>query len=126
MTVGVYGLVAGIVRLDDAGLILQKSEATGTWGSVVRTVGGWLLSAAPMLMKALSWIGTVAMFLVGGAFITEGIEPMQHFAETFVAGAGVWETVATLGIHCMVGALVGLVAVLVVKGIPTLFGKGST
>jgi len=57
MTVGVYGLVAGIVRLDDAGLILQKSKATGTWGSVVRSVGGWLLSAAPKLMKALSWIG---------------------------------------------------------------------
>lgn len=81
MTVGVYGLIAGIVRLDDAGLILQKSKATGTWVSVVRAAGGWLLSAAPKFMKALSWIGTVAMFLVGGAFITEGIEPMRHFAE---------------------------------------------
>jgi predicted DNA repair protein MutK len=125
MTVGVYGLVAGIVRLDDAGLILQKSKATGTWGSVVRTVGGWLLSAAPKLMKALSWIGTVAMFLVGGAFITEGIEPMQHFAERLVEGLGAWETVAALGIHSLVGALVGMVAVPIVNGITTISGKIS-
>jgi len=123
MTVGVYGLVAGIVRLDDAGLILQKSKAAGTWGSVVRTVGGWLLSAAPKLMKALSWIGTVARFLVGGAFITEGIGPMQHFAERLVEGAGAWETFATLGIHCLVGALVGMVAVLVVKSITSITGS---
>ncbi|VVO40555.1 DUF808 domain-containing protein [Pseudomonas fluorescens] len=129
MTVGVYGLVAGIVRLDDAGHILQKSEATGLWGSVVRTVGGCLLSAAPKLMKALSWIGTVAMFLVGGAFITEGIGPIQHFAERLVEGAGSWEVVATLGIHCLVGALVGMAAVLIVKGITaisTITGKAST
>lgn len=125
MTVGVYGLVAGIVRLDDAGLILQKSKATGTWGSVVRTVGGWLLSAAPKLMKALSWIGTIAMFLVGGAFITEGIVPVQHFAEKLVAGAGAWETAATLFIHCLVGVLVGFVAVLTAKGMATLFGRAS-
>jgi len=122
MTVGVYGLVAGIVRLDDARLILQKSKATGTWGSVVRAVGGWLLSAAPKLMKALSWIGTVAMFLVGGAFITEGTGPMQHFAEGLVEEVGAWETVATLGIHCLVGAFVGMVAVLIVKGITTISG----
>lgn len=79
MTVG--GLVAGIVRMDYAGLILLKSKAADAWGLVVKSVGGWLLSAAPKLMKALPWIGTVAMFLVGGAFITEGIGPMQHFAE---------------------------------------------
>lgn len=126
MTVGVYGLVAGIVRMDDAGLILLKSEAAGAWGSVVRTVGGWLLSAAPKLMKALSWIGTVAMFLVGGAFITEGIGPMQHFAEGLVKSAGAWETVASLGIHCLVGALVGMTAVLIVKGITTISGNAST
>lgn len=126
MTVGVYGLVAGIVRLDDAGLILQRSNATGRWGSMVRSLGGSLLSAAPKLMKALSWIGTVAMFLVGGAFITEGIGPMQHFAEKFVAGAGSWETIATLAIHSLVGVLVGFVAVLVIKGIAILFGKAST
>lgn len=126
MTVGVYGLVAGIVRLDDAGLILKKSEAQGAWGSVVRTVGEWLLSAAPKLMKALSWIGTVAMFLVGGAFITEGIGPMQHFAKRLVDGAGSWQTVTTLGIHCLVGALVGMAAVLIVKCITAISGKASS
>ena len=126
MTIGVYGLVAGIVRLDDAGLILQKTKATGRWGSIVRSVGGWLLSAAPKLMKALSWIGTVAMFLVGGAFITEGIGPVQHFAEKLVAGAGAWDTAATLGIHCLVGVLVGFVAVFVVKSITAFSGKKSS
>lgn len=126
MTVGVYGLVAGIIRLDDAGLVLQRSNAKGRWGSMLRSVGGWLLSAAPKLMKALSWIGTVAMFLVGGAFITEGIGPMQLFAEKLVAGAGSWETIATLAIHSLVGVFVGFVSVLVIKGIAILFGKAST
>ena len=61
-----------------------------------------------------------------GAFITEGIGPMQHFAERLVEGAGAWETVATIGIHCLLGALVGMVAVLIVKGITTISGKAST
>ena len=62
----------------------------------------------------------------GGAFITEGIEPMQHFAEGLVESAGAWEGVASLGIHCLVGALVGMIAVLTVKGITTISGNAST
>ncbi len=125
MTVGVYGLVAGIVRMDDAGLVLVDSKATGAWGSFVRKLGGWLLSAAPLLMKALSWIGTVAMFLVGGAFVAEGIPALEHLVKQAVGGAGGWESVATLGIHCVIGALVGFAVAMVVKGVMAMLGKSE-
>lgn len=126
MTVGVYGLVAGIVRMDNAGLVLSKSEATGSWGTFVRKIGGGLLSAAPLLMKALSWIGTVAMFLVGGAFVTDGIAPLKHFVEGLIDGAGGWESVSTLGVHCVIGALVGMAAAIMVKGIMALTGRSTS
>lgn len=123
MTIGVYGVVAGIVRLDDAGLALAKSNATGARGAIVRRIGGGLVSAAPMLMKALSWIGTIAMFLVGGAFITEGLEPINHLAEQLADNAGVWKTPSALAIHCLVGVLVGMIAVVLVKASTALYGK---
>lgn len=126
MTVGVYGLVAGIVRMDDAGLVLTKSKATGAWGAIVRKVGEGLLSAAPLLMKALSWIGTVAMFLVGGAFVADGIAPLKHYVEGLVESTGGWETVSTLGIHCVLGALIGMAVALVVNGFMALRGKSAS
>ena len=61
MTIGVYGLVAGIVKLDDAGLYLSRRA-----GRVSRAVGAAILKVAPYLMKGLSIAGTAAMFLVGG------------------------------------------------------------
>lgn len=120
MTVGVYGLVAGIVRMDDAGLILVKSSSTGSWGKVVRALGRGLLSAAPLLMKGLSWVGTIAMFLVGGAFITEGIQPLEHYVKTLVSGSGLWESIFTVGIHCVVGVVIGMVLALAMNGVTTL------
>jgi predicted DNA repair protein MutK len=77
MTVGVYGLVAGIVKLDDLGVHLTREGANG----FARSVGRAILRAAPYLMKALSVAGTVAMFLVGGGIITHGIGPVHHFIE---------------------------------------------
>jgi predicted DNA repair protein MutK len=68
MTVGVYGIVAGIVKMDDLGLHLLSRS-----GSVARTIGRGLLLAAPRLMKALTVIGTAAMFLVGGGILAHGI-----------------------------------------------------
>ena len=76
MTVGVYGLVAGIVKLDDLGLWLTR-QAT----AVAQTVGRLLLKAAPWLMRALSVLGTAAMFLVGGGIVVHGIPPAYHFVE---------------------------------------------
>lgn len=72
MTVGVYGLVAGIVKMDDAGLYLSRRG-----GAAVRALGRVLLAAAPRLMKLLSVVGTVAMFMVGGGILTHGL-PGAH------------------------------------------------
>ncbi len=77
MTVGVYGIVAGIVRLDDAGLYLIKSTAVGVWHDVKRRLGKAILWFAPMLMKTLSVVGTAAMFIVGGGILVHGI-PGSH------------------------------------------------
>lgn len=110
MTVGVYGLVAGIVRLDDAGLALLKSKSERGIGAVLRKIGGVLVASAPVLMKALSWIGTVAMFLVGGTFVAEGIHPVEQFIETAMISLGGWAPVVKMGAYGVVGALVGMVA----------------
>jgi predicted DNA repair protein MutK len=78
MTVGVYGLVAGIVKLDDGGLYLTQLQGEGAGRRLQRSVGRSILLAAPWLMKALSVAGTVAMFLVGGGIITHGLQPLHH------------------------------------------------
>jgi uncharacterized protein len=88
MTVGVYGLVAGIVKLDDAGLHLSRRQGEGTWTRLQRQIGAGILKAAPMLMKALSVAGTAAMFLVGGGILTHGIAPLHHLIEAVAHGAG--------------------------------------
>jgi predicted DNA repair protein MutK len=77
MTVGVYGLVAGIVKLDDAGLHLVKTSTAGLWGRCRTIVGEILLGAAPYLMKTLAVAGTVAMFMVGGGILVHGL-PHSH------------------------------------------------
>ena len=82
MTIGVYGLVAGIVKLDDAGLYLSRKTS-----SLLRGVGNLLLSAAPWLMKSLSVIGTAAMFMVGGGILTHGIPAAHHLIEQLAASA---------------------------------------
>ena len=83
MTVGVYGLVAGIVKLDDAGLAL--SQRTG----FQRALGAGIVRLAPYLMKALSIAGTAAMFLVGGGILTHGIPVVHHWIEALGALAAV-------------------------------------
>ncbi|MEF8728367.1 MAG: DUF808 domain-containing protein [Accumulibacter sp.] len=83
MTVGVYGLVAGIVKLDDLGCHLLKRP-----GVLAQTIGNGLLLAAPRLMRALTVIGTAAMFLVGGGILTHGIASLHHAIEHAAALAG--------------------------------------
>lgn len=82
MTIGVYGLVAGIVKLDDAGLYLSRKTS-----SALRAFGNFLLSAAPWLMKSLSVIGTAAMFMVGGGILTHGIPAAHHLIEQLAVSA---------------------------------------
>jgi hypothetical protein len=83
MTIGVYGLVAGIVKLDDAGLWLQSRE-----GSVPKAIGRGILAFAPWLMKALSFFGTAAMFLVGGGILVHGIPGIEGFIHLLNETAG--------------------------------------
>jgi hypothetical protein len=78
MTVGVYGLVAGIVKLDDAGLYLSQRQGGGVVPSLVRGFGRGVLAFAPWLMKSLSVLGTAAMFLVGGGILVHGIPWLEH------------------------------------------------
>ena len=85
MTIGVYSLVAGIVKLDDAGLHLIKEEASSAWGGFKRKLGQGILRVAPYLMKTLSIVGTAAMFLVGGGILVHGIpvayDGIHHVSE---------------------------------------------
>jgi hypothetical protein len=83
MTVGVYGLVGGIVKLDDAGYYLTKKE-----GALQRALGRGLLAVAPKLMKFLSIAGTAAMFMVGGGIVVHGIPFLHHMSEGLAHGAG--------------------------------------
>ena len=78
MTVGVYGLVAAIVKLDDGGLALSRQTGNGTWPRVQRGLGRAILALAPWLMKGLSIAGTAAMFLVGGGILTHGLPALHH------------------------------------------------
>lgn len=88
MTVGVYGLVAGIVKLDDLGLYLSRRAGDGVAPRTTRATGAVILLLAPMLMKFLSVAGMVAMFLVGGGILVHGIPPLHHALENLVQQVG--------------------------------------
>ncbi|RAM64369.1 membrane protein [Herbaspirillum rubrisubalbicans] len=79
MTAGVYGLVAGIVKLDDGGLYLVQHAGASAWGRVKAGIGRAILATAPAMMRSLSVIGTIAMFMVGGGILTHGL-PLAHHA----------------------------------------------
>ena len=105
MTVGVYGLVAGIVKLDDVGLALTKKAS-----SVVRGLGRGILAFAPWLMRFLSIAGTAAMFLVGGGIVSHGIPALHHINEALVAGmAQPWSTLTSMGWTGAVGVVLGAI-----------------
>jgi predicted DNA repair protein MutK len=88
MTIGVYGLVAGIVKLDDWGLALTQKA-----NSAAQAFGRGLLAFAPLLMKFLSIAGTAAMFLVGGGILVHGIAPLHHMQQGIEKSAGLWGSV---------------------------------
>jgi uncharacterized protein len=120
MTVGVYGLVAGIVKLDDGGLWLSLRRGTGLLQRLQRALGRFVLAAAPWLMKALMVAGTAAMFLVGGGIITHGVPFLHHAIDALVHGHHAWlATFESMLADALVGMLVGLLVV----GAVTLFGR---
>ncbi len=107
MTVGVYGLVAGIVKLDDAGLALSRRPATAGLGRAI-------LAAAPWLMKALSVAGTAAMFLVGGGILTHGLpgaHALIHHAVQALGLSGGLQSLAELLADALTGVLAGALIV---------------
>lgn len=116
MTIGVYGLVAGIVKLDDAGLHLVKDTAATAWASVKRTVGRGLLLFAPVLMKTLSIVGTAAMFMVGGGILLHGIPPAHHIVELAVAAADALPVIGAV-LAALVPTLLGAVAGVIAGGL---------
>ena len=113
MTVGVYGLVAGIVKLDDAGFYLAARRGTGKLMDGVRALGRMLVSAAPKLMKFLSIVGTLAMFMVGGGILTHGwpwASELLHQVEHAVSGvAGIGPVLAAV-LPSVINAVVGVIA----------------
>jgi predicted DNA repair protein MutK len=124
MTVGVYGAVAGIVKIDDLGLYLSRLPARAGGGRWKQALGLWLLDAAPWLMKTLSVVGTAAMFLVGGGILSHGLPFVHHAAlavnESFAAVAGglaaLLGPVVSLSLDLLVGMVAGALVLMLVSG----------
>ena len=128
MTVGVYGLVAGIVKLDDAGLYLSR-KANGA----AQALGKLLLALAPKLMKFLSVVGTAAMFMVGGGIVDHALPALHHFSEGVAhavegvpAIGGVLAAIAPTVVDALIGVLIGAAVLLVVTVAKRMFGKKAT
>lgn len=109
MTIGVYGLVGGIVKLDDAGLYLSQRQGQGAWPRLLRAVGRGLLWIAPHLMKSLSVLGMIAMFLVGGGILVHGIPALHHGIQHLAELAHALPAAGTL-LPLLANGLVGVVA----------------
>ena len=114
MTIGVYGLVAGIVKLDDLGLWMAQKP-----GQLVRDIGNGLLRAAPYMMKSLSVIGTAAMFMVGGGILTHGVPVVHHWIESVSQSVGG----ITWLMPTLLNAIVGIIAGAVVLAVVSVVGK---
>ncbi|HGM5554221.1 DUF808 domain-containing protein [Pseudomonas sp. JQ36] len=114
MTVGVYGLVAGIVKLDDLGLWLTQKS-----GAAAKGIGNAILRAAPYMMKGLSVIGTAAMFLVGGGILTHGIPVVHHWIESVGAAAGS----AGFAVPVLLNGVAGIIAGAAVLAVVSVVGR---
>jgi hypothetical protein len=132
MTVGVYGLVGGIVKLDDLGLYLTRRTGDGGGPRFLRGLGKGILKGAPWLMKTLSVAGTAAMFLVGGGIISHGISSIHHAIEGLehrlaeVPGVGVvLGGLSSMLANAGVGILAGALALLVFLGGKRVLGRGK-
>ena len=117
MTAGVYGLVAGIVKLDDAGLHLARRPGDALPARLQRALGGRIVRAAPWLMRGLSAAGTAAMFLVGGGILTHGIPVLRDaigdwsdYAGAIPGAGAVFGALASMLANAVAGILAGAVA----------------
>jgi predicted DNA repair protein MutK len=127
MTIGVYGFVAGIVKLDDGGLYLSQARGTGLPARTQRALGFAILASAPWLMKGLSIAGTAAMFLVGGGILVHGVPALHHGVESLAHSLVVVPVVGSLAegiasalLNALAGVVAGSVVLAVVLGVKRL------
>lgn len=116
MTVLVYGLVGGIVKLDDLGFWLMKKSST-----VAKKVGYAIIKIMPWFMRTLSIVGTAAMFLVGGGIIGHNFSPLHHWLESIHAADGWWFTFASV----IIGLICGAIVLIAVNLLTKLFNKSA-
>jgi predicted DNA repair protein MutK len=121
MTLGVYGLVACIVKLDDAGLYLSQRSGNAMAAALQRRLGQAILTAAPWFMKGLSIAGTAAMFLVGGGILVHGLPALHHLIEGLGSGLGAaMQTVVSALMDALTGILAGALVLALVMGVKRL------
>ncbi|EGR0246063.1 DUF808 domain-containing protein [Vibrio parahaemolyticus] len=123
MTIGVYGLVAGIVKLDDLGFYLEIRSKGKGW---MAKVGSALVAFAPKLMKLLTIVGTAAMFLVGGGIVVHNVPAIHHFVEPIImnfSGHSVATAILPILLNGIIGFVAGLIVVAVWAVVEKLRGK---
>ncbi|MCG7388371.1 DUF808 domain-containing protein [Pantoea sp. ACRSB] len=119
VTIGVYGIVAAIVKIDDLGYWLNEKSS-----AIAQGVGRFLLGFAPWLMKILTVAGTLAMFLVGGGIIVHGLAPLHHLIEAITGDMnGLVASLLSNGANLVLGFIVGSIVLLAVNLIAKLRGK---
>lgn len=121
MTIGVYGLVAGIVKLDDGGVYLLEQKGVHAWARFKQSLGKLILWFAPFLMKTLSIAGTAAMFLVGGSILVHSIPAVHHVVQDIAAKTGGMATLMTWIGDAVVGILAGIIVLLAVQLFKKIF-----
>lgn len=110
MTVGVYGLVAGIVKLDDGGIYLSQKSGANLLRKIQRCIGSAILKIAPYLMKSLSIVGTVAMFMVGGGILIHGIFGESDLIHNLAHyDSGIINSIVNIGAPVLLNILTGIV-----------------
>jgi len=118
MTVGVYGFVALIVKLDDAGAYLCKKGS-----GLAQFLGNILLAAAPLLMRLLSVLGTAAMFMVGGGIVVHGIPAIHHWIEHIAIGTEPLGWLTTTLLSALAGIIIGAIVLVAVNLVGKLAGR---
>lgn len=113
MTIGVYGLVAAIVKLDDAGVYLARGAGKSVGGRFRARLGNFIITAAPYLMKSLTIVGTAAMFLVGGGILLHGVPGAHHVLDALLQRSGgladstIYQSILPLCVNAIAGLLAG-------------------
>ena len=114
MTVGVYGLVAGIVKLDDVGMHLLDKKGETRVAAAQRRHGEMILSFAPVMMQTLSVVGTAAMSLVGGGILVHGVPQLAlllhdvaDLAHELPVAADLFSGIAALIFNAVAGIIAG-------------------